>query len=147
MSGPGDVWSRGVSGPGGLLPGGSGPGGLCSGEVSGLGGVYSRGCLVRGVSAPGGSCLGGGCLLQGVCSQGVSAPEGCLLPGGLLRGGCIPACTEADTLPTLWTEFLTHACEILPWPNFVAAGKKGAALLSRQIKVDLYGKGRICSCI
>ena len=78
---------RGVSGPGGSLVGGvSAPRGVCSGG--------------------GGLLPGGGCLLQGgcVCSGGsarggVSAPGGCLLPGGLLEGGCIPACTEADTLP------------------------------------------------
>ena len=65
-----------------LLPGGRGsaPGGVvCSGGVSAPRGVWSQG----------GVCSRGG----GVCSRGVSAP------GGLLLGGCIPACTEADTLP------------------------------------------------
>ena len=51
-------------------------------------------CSLRGggVSAPRGvSALGGG----GVCSWG------CLVPGGSAPGGCIPACTEADTLPPM----------------------------------------------
>ena len=102
-----------------LLPGGGVCfcfwGGVCSG-VSALGGVCSGGdvcpggCLLWGVSARG-SALGGGRSTPGVSAlgdllQGVSAPGGCLL-----LGGCIPACTEADTLPPLWTEFLTLACE------------------------------------
>ena len=108
---------EGVSGPGGcllwggLVPGGcllwgvgvSTQGGVCS---QGVGGVCSGGSSPGGVSAPGGSGPGG-LLLGGVCSRGSG-------PGvGLLQGGwCIPACTEADTLPLpLWTEFLTHACE------------------------------------
>ena len=60
----------------GLVLGGSAPGegGVSSPRgVPGLGGVWSRGCLVQGVPSPGG------------------------LPG---LGGCIPACTEADTLPS-----------------------------------------------
>ena len=92
------AWSGGVSAPGGL------PGlGGCFGGVPGLGGVCSRGGCAwsGGVSAPGGVPGLGGCLLWGVPGPGgVSAP-----------GGCIPACTEADTLPPMWTEFLTHACE------------------------------------
>ena len=64
------------------------------------GGLCSRGggvCLVRG----GGSLLQGGvCLLWGVsaCSGGVSAWGVCLV------WGYIPACTEADTPPPLWTD-------------------------------------------
>ena len=74
----------------------------------GGGGVSSQGC----VSGPGGCLLPVGCLVRwggGVCSRGVSGlpggvwsglPGGSALPGGLVRGGwCIPACTEADTLP------------------------------------------------
>ena len=87
---PGGVCSRGgVPGPLGGVPGlGEGlfPGGVCLvwGGVPGLGGVCSRG----GVCVPG---LGG-----------VPGPE-----------GCIPACTEADTLPVdrildtrLWKYYL-----------------------------------------
>ena len=54
------------------------------------------GLLPRGgwLSAPGGSAPGGG-----VCSGG------CLVQGGSARGGgYIPACTEADTPPPLWTD-------------------------------------------
>ena len=58
-----------------------------------------------GVSVPGGSAGGGGLLRQvsapgggRVCSQGLSAPGGVSAPRGrLLLGGCMPACTEADT--------------------------------------------------
>ena len=58
-------------------------------------------CLVWGVSAPG-ECV---CSRGGVCSLGGSACSGewgvvCLLQGCVSApGGCIPACTEADTLP------------------------------------------------
>ena len=73
------------------------------GGVSDPGGVSAPGRGVsapgRGVSAPGGrGCLGG------VCSGGVSALRGCLLGGCLLRGWGIPACTEADTPPPVWTD-------------------------------------------
>ena len=87
----GGVCSWGVSAPGGcLLPGG----------VWSQGGICSGGCLLLGVFAL------GGCLLPGVSALVVSGP------GGLVLGGCIPACTEADTLPPPpWTEFLTHARE------------------------------------
>ena len=112
-----------------LLPrGGPGPGG------SGPGGVYPQGGLLPGGPALGGvwsrGVCSGGCLVWGVCSRGVvcsqggwSAPRGeCLLWGCLLLGGCllwgcvcsrgwvsapggyIPACTEANTPPPLWTD-------------------------------------------
>ena len=83
----------------------SAPGGVCSGGVSALGGLPLGGCLLWGVSAPGGLLLGG-CLLprgvsapRGVCSQGGLLLGGVCSGGCLLQGGCIPACTEADTLP------------------------------------------------
>ena len=52
--------------------------------------------------------LGVGCL-----------PGGCL-PRGCLPGECIPACNGADT-PLLqpWTEFLTHACENITFPQLL----------------------------
>ena len=52
-------------------------------------------------SAGGGG--GWGCVCSGgvcVCSGG----EGVSAPGGVCLGGCIPACTEADTPPPLWTD-------------------------------------------
>ena len=61
----------------------------------------------RGVSAPGG---GGG-----------SAPGGSA-PGGVCSRECIPACTEADTLPPCGQNSWHTLVKILPWPNFVAAG-------------------------
>ena len=63
--------------------------------------------LPRGVSAlVGGVCSSGGCLLQGgVCSWGVSVPGGWCLLRGCVCG--IPACTEADNPPPLWTEWQT----------------------------------------
>ena len=54
---------------------------------------------------------------------GVSAQEGCLP-----RGVCIIACTEADTPPPLWTEFLTHACENVTLPQLVDGNNKGKKL-------------------
>ena len=77
-----------------------------------------RGLLLGG----GGSAAGGGCLVWGVSApRGVPGPRGCLLLGGAWSGGVgIPACTEADTLPPVDRHTLV---KILPWPNFVAAGK------------------------
>ena len=66
--------------------------------------VRCSGCLIwggevsaRGASAQGGVCLGGVCL-GGRC-----------LPGGVYLGGHTP--------PPLWTEFLTHACENITFPQ------------------------------
>ena len=63
---------------------------------------------------------GGGCLLPGgLVPWGLSGPRGVWFWGASAPGG-IPACTEADTVPTLWTESQTPV-KTLPWPNFVAA--------------------------
>ena len=83
---------------------------------------------------PGGGV--GGCLL----------PGGCLLWGGvcllwrecLLPGGCIPACTEANTLPPCGQNSWHTLVKILPWPNFVAAGNNAWSLLMRQLFVEVY---------
>ena len=71
-----------------------------------------------GLPGPGGlpDPAGGGGWSRGVC----------LVQGGCLpdRGGCIPACTEADTLPPPCGQNSWHTLvKILPGPNFVAAGK------------------------
>ena len=81
-----------------------GVGGLVWGGVYSQGGVWSQGCL----------------LLGGVCSWGVSAPGGVWCRGSALGvvsapGGCIPACTEADTLPPV--NRITHACENITLPQ------------------------------
>ena len=121
--------SRGVC----LVPGGlPGPGGVCL--VPG-GSAWSQGGLP--VPGPGGSAWSGGvclvcgevCLVQGGL-PGQGGPGGvCLVrwglpgPGGGLPGpgGYIPACIEADTpLPPVDRQM---PVKILPWPNFVAAGK------------------------
>ena len=84
--------------------------------VSDPGGVCSRGVSARG---EGGLLQGGGCLLQGcllwgvVCSWGVSAWGGVVVSQYALR----------QTSPPRWTESQTPV-KTLPWPNFVAAGKK-----------------------
>ena len=75
----------------------------------------------RGVSGPGG--VSGP---RRVSAKGVSGP----VSG---PGGCgIPACTEADTPPPPWTESQTPV-KTLPWPNFVAAGKKNRGAKERVI--------------
>ena len=65
-----------------------------------------------------GVCLGYVCLLggglsargEGDCKWGVCL-EGCLPGGGsVCSGGYTP-------LPPLWTEFLTHACENITFPQ------------------------------
>ena len=94
-----------------LLPGGC----LLQGGVCLLwGGCLLPGgwvCLLWEVSAPGGGCL----LWRGICSWGV-----CVCSGGVCSGGGIPACTEADTPPPLWTEWQTGA-KILPWPQLITS--------------------------
>ena len=62
----------------------------------------SRGEMVGGVWSRGGLLLGG------------SGPRGVSGPGGY-----IPACTEVDPPPV----DRQTPVKILPWPNFVAAGK------------------------
>ena len=62
------------------------------------------GLLPGGVPGRGGGLLLGGCMVQGVCSQGVSQHA--------LRQTPLPP-VDRHTL-----------VKILPWPNFVAAGKK-----------------------
>ena len=61
---------------------------------------------------------------EGVCPRvsawGVSAEGGCLpreviCQGRVSQRWCIQACTKANTL--LWTEFLTHACENITFPQ------------------------------
>ena len=83
-----------------LLPGGmSAPGGcVCS-----RGGVWSRGeCLLLGGLFPG-ECGRGG-LVRGL---------GCLLPGGISQHALRQTPPVDRQTPV----------KILPWPNFVAAGK------------------------
>ena len=106
----------GVPGPGGWVPGLGGLGGAWSRGYLVWGGAWSGGVCSRGVSAPGGSaarevCSGGGCAPGGAWSggclvQGVSAPGGVCSGGVSAPGGMvgIPACTEADTPPPLWTD-------------------------------------------
>ena len=66
----------------------------------------------------------GGLVRRGLCSGG-SGPGGVWSSGGLVwgvsarGGGYIPACTEADPPPV----DRQMPVKILPWPNFVAAGK------------------------
>ena len=77
--------------------------------------------LGRGVSALGGVCSGG------VCALGVSGLWGCLLLGGSALGVsalgvCVyPSMTEADIPPLTVSQ---TPVKTLPWPNFIAAGKK-----------------------
>ena len=72
------------------------------------------GCLL-----PGRGAWSGGCLLRGW--GGVPGLGGCGWSGG---GVGIPACTEADTPPPTSPPVDRQTpVKILPWPNFVAAGK------------------------
>ena len=118
---------------GGLLPGGVGSGGC----------AWSGGCLLPGWGCAwiGGVCLlrsgawSGGCLCSrggGVCSWGVpgpggSAPRGVPGPGGVcsrgvstLGGGYPSMHWGRHPFPPVDRHMLM---KILPWPNFVAAGK------------------------
>ena len=98
-----------------LLPGGVWSWGVWSGGVSGPGG-----CLVWGSAA--GECL----LLGGVSGLGVSGPGGWLLLGGGgsgLGGQGISQHALRQTPPTPPPVDRQMPVKILPWPNFVAAGK------------------------
>ena len=119
-----------------LLPTGRGVC-VCSGEVCSRGGVCSWGW----VSAPGGGCLllgvgvctwgwvsapGGGCLLWAVCSRGgvCSQGRGCLLLGGVVCSrGVYPSMYWGRHPPPCGQNSWHTLVKILPWPNFVAAGK------------------------
>ena len=62
-------------------------------------------------------CLPGGVNLGGVCPGGGQfCPGGCLPRWDCLRmagGGCLPE----HVYISLWTEFLTHVCEIITFPQ------------------------------
>ena len=75
------------------------------------GGVCSWGCGLGGVCSEGGVCSRGMSALGGVCFWGVVWE--------VWSRGYIPACTEADPPPVDRQTLV----KILPWPNFVAAGK------------------------
>ena len=106
-------------------------GGVClvrGGGVPGPGGAWSRGC---GVPGPGGLVSG----LEGVCAWS----GGCLLRGGV----GIPVCTESDTpLPPVDRQ---TPVKILPWPNFVAAGKNVTIVQDSPCILNGSVRGRVSS--
>ena len=77
--------------------------------------------------------------LECILSAAVAASGRRCLPGGLL-GGVDPLDPEADTSPPpprgpLWTEFLTHACENISFPQLLLRTvKKIATLLVRTFR-------------
>ena len=64
----------------------------------------------------------------GVCQEEVSA-QGGVFP----RSVCIPACTEEDTPPT---EFLTHACENITFPQLRLRTVKNMYIFTNTIVLD-----------
>ena len=92
----------------------------CSGRLRGKG-VCPGQCLSGGgVSVEGwGVCLGGAC--PGVCFGGSVCPgvsaKGCMFVSVL--GVCIPTGNGADIPPTPLTEFLTHTCENITFPQLL----------------------------
>ena len=140
------VWSRGVSGPRGvvcsvgcLLLGG--------GWVWSLGGccLLPGGCVCSwGVCAPGGVLWGGGCLLPGGCAPGRGGCLLCLLRGGvpcdlshhafdvtcMLPPHQLRLNTSAAAYillahcmlgypPPLWTEWMTDTCKNITFANYI----------------------------
>ena len=81
----------------------------CSGEgVEGMQGV----CVCAGVCVSSGFCVQGE---RGVCVQGErGVSRVCVCVCVCV---CIPACNGADIPP--WTEFLTHACENITFPQLL----------------------------
>ena len=75
------------------------------------------GCVPSAAVAVGGVCLPGGCITA-CTGRGVSAPVHAGIQRGVSAKGCLPQCTLGYTPPTpLWTEFLTHACENITFPQ------------------------------
>ena len=100
-----------------------GRGSVCSGCVC-PDGVSSQGVSAQGV-CPGVSARGRGCMTTGCLPR-----EGCLprgSAGGVCPGECLPGgsvCPGEGYLhrgvwqtPLLWTEFLTHACVNITFPQ------------------------------
>ena len=92
----------------------------CSSRLPRGGGVC-QGCLPEGGLPRGVSAVGGGGVCQGGWVVSARGGWGGVCPGGvsqhaLGRGGVCPsACWH--TPPSLWTEFLTHACENITFPQ------------------------------
>ena len=78
--------------------------------------MSARGCLPRGK----------GCVYPGVSARGC-LPRG-VRPGGVCLGGVCPSACWDTYRHSVWTEFLTHACE-----NYVADGK----YLNNCVSTDL----------
>ena len=111
--------------------------------------VCCSNCLLWGVSAQGGVCRDGVYLVclgeasaqgvsvrGGVClvCMGVSTRRGCL-PRGCLPWGCLPILSRGCLVDTpLWTEFLTHACGNITFPQ----------LRLRTVMNVVYGKNCLC---
>ena len=74
------------------------------------------GCLSSAGLAVGGGCLSGRCLPRG-CLPGGVCPSACWdsQPPGQTRG--VSALVHAGIHTPLWTEFLTHACENITFPQ------------------------------
>ena len=91
------------------MPGREGcmPGGVCLGVSAGDVSAQGGDCLPRGVCLPGeGVCLPS----LSFCPGSFCLPGGCLpsLSGGRGRGGMVVCVWHT---PSMWTEFLTLACE------------------------------------
>ena len=123
----------------------------CSGR-RGRGGGLPRGyvCLGEGVSVQGEGCLPRGrgvCPGEGVSAQGgvMSAqggvcPRWCVSQHALGRGRCVPQCMLGYTPPSLWTEFLTHACENITFPQLRKDVKMHSVYVvpNRQLHIYIY---------
>ena len=97
-------------------------------------GVSAHGCLPEGgVSAWGrGVCLTEGCLTRGVCLGDVSAQ------GGLPRGSTpllgMGVSDHGGVTSPLGTEFLTHACENITFPQL----RFPTVIMHHEWKVKMY---------
>ena len=100
-------------------------------ESRGGGCESQRDVCVQGICVSGGVCLG---VSAGMCVQGVRVSRGCvcsgLCPRGCVRGVCPGDCVPApgpeahiprprSRHPPLWTERMTHACEIVTFPQLL----------------------------
>ena len=70
-------------------------------------------CLPRGESAQGGGFCQGGCLPRGCLPRGFVCLRRCLPRWGVCLGGL----SGGVHISPLWTEFLTHTCENITFPQ------------------------------
>ena len=76
----------------------------------------------------------GGCVSQHALGRGVCLGGVC--PGGCLPRGCLPR-THAKIHPP-WTKCLSHACENIPFRNFVCGRYRSGTVNSNTVNSKFH---------